>query len=328
MSSFDYKEIKDLDASAFNPDAEEVFAFEKWALGRGDLEEEETHFLIRGFLVEQAITMFYGKEKQGKSWLLYAITKLLCEHVRVKKVFYVDQDNPKRQLKERNIDALIEAHSQKLKYMARGSTPLSGLDLVEALAKPAVMDAYRGMVFIFDSTRDFVDRTDSDIQAKKFMESMKQMREAGATVLLIHHATKSGKAIDGSAEFTKSADNVYEVIQRGKEEDAIQFDLPVYRDRDAIKNMIVSVCTKSLRFLVGDDTFTGIKKEDESFVLEVTALLEKHPEGLNQSAVLEGCGFRKDDKTRRRLLSDYVGRFWDEETIRQKKIFKKMKEGA
>jgi len=304
------------------------FEFEKWALGHGDLQEEETHFLIQGFLVEQAITMFYGKEKQGKSWLLYAITKLLCEHERVKKVFYVDQDNPKRQLKERNIDDLIEKYSDKLMYLARGSTPLSGLELVDALAKPAVLDDYRGVVFIFDSTRDFVDRTDSDIQAKRFMENMKKMREAGATVLLIHHATKSGKAIDGSAEFTKSADNVYEVVQRGKDGNAIQFDLPVYRDRDAIKEMMLSVCTKTLTLSVDDDFYAGLKKEDEAFVQQVTELLSKHPSGLNQGAVLEECGYRKDDKTRRKLLGAYVGRFWQEETIRQKKIFKMMdKEG-
>ena len=304
------------------------FEFEKWALGHGDLQEEETHFLIQGFLVEQAITMFYGKEKQGKSWLLYAITKLLCEHERVKKVFYVDQDNPKRQLKERKIDELIEEHSDKLMYLARGSTPISGLELVDALAKPALLDAYKGVVFIFDSTRDFVDRTDSDIQAKRFMESMKNMREAGATVLLIHHATKSGKVIDGSVEFTKSADNVYEVVQRGKDGNAIQFDLPVYRDRDDIKEMMLSVCTKTLTLSVDDDFYAGLKKEDEAFVQQVTELLSKHPSGLNQGAVLEGCGYRKDDKTRRKLLGAYVGRFWQEETIRQKKIFKMMdKEG-
>ena len=301
------------------------FEFEQWALTSQDLLEEKTHFLIESFLVEQAITMFYGQEKQGKSWLLYAITKYLCEHDRINKVFYVDQDNPKRQLKARNIDALIDRY-EKLRYLARGSTPLAGLDLISEISRGAVGSRYQGVVFIFDSTRDFVDRTDSDRQAKQFMESMKRLREAGGTVLLIHHATKSGKVIDGSAEFTKSADNVYEVLQRGKEGRLIQFDLPVYRDRDAIKEMMVSVDTTTLDLIIEDDTFVGIEPQREGFVQEVVDVLAQHPEGLAQSALLEACGYRRDDKTKRKLLQEYTGRFWEEKMIRNKKIYQPIKE--
>lgn len=305
-----------------------MFEFEKWALTSDDLQEEQTHFFIDEFLVEQAITMFYGKEKQGKSWLLYGLTKLLCNHDRVKKVFYVDQDNPKRQLKERNIDALIDRYSPKLKYMAKGSTPMQGMELIEKMAEPAVMSVYEGCVFIFDSTRDFVNNTDSDIQAKKFMESMKSIREAGGTVLLIHHATKSGKTIDGSAEFTKSADNVFEVVQRAKEENLIQYEVPVYRDRDAIKDMLLSVDTTTLEIIIDDDVYAGVKKEDEEFVRQVCELLASSPAGLNKSSVLTGVGYRRDDKTRGKLLEEYVGRFWIVEKERNTKIFKlKSKEG-
>jgi hypothetical protein len=302
------------------------FDFEAWAISSDELRNEQTVFLINHFLVEQAITMFFGQEKQGKSWLLYALTKYLCAHDRIEKVFYVDQDNPKRQLKERKIDLLIDAYGDKLKYMARGTTPLAGLPLVEALAAPAVGSVYKGMVFIFDSTRDFVTKTDSDIQAKAFMEQMKRMREAGATILLIHHTTKSGKVIDGSAEFTKSADNVYEVVQRAKEQEGILFDLPVYRDRDAIKDRMLSVDTKTLHLQIEDESFSGIPKENEQFIQKVVELLSMHSEGLNQTALLEGCGKRRDDKTHIRLLGEYTSRFWEVEMVRRTKIYHLPKE--
>jgi len=303
------------------------FEFEKWALGVHDLHEEETHFFIENFLVETAITMFYGKEKQGKSWLMYAITRMLCESDRIKKVFYIDQDNPKRQLKERGIDALIATHKEKLKYMAKGSTPVQGIELAEALAKPARMDAYKGCVFIYDSTRDFVRNTDSDIQSKQFMDTVKEIREAGGTVILVHHATKSGKVIDGSSEFTKSADNVYEVVQRGKDGEWIQYTLPVYRDRDAIKDMTVSVNTITLELRIDGEQFQGIKKDDEPFIKDVVALLAKNPSGTNQSAILTTLGYRRDDKTRNKILSEYTDRFWRVEMVRKSKIFYIM-EGA
>lgn len=299
-----------------------MFDFEQWALKPEDLEEEQTHYLIQDFLVEQSITMLYGKEKQGKSWLSYGLTKTLCGSERIKKVYYVDQDNPKRQLKKRNIDILMKAFRDKLKYFARGNTPLEGLDLVDSFAQPALMGAFVGCVFIFDSTRDFVQNTDSDTQAKRFMDSMKRLRDAGATIILIHHATKSGKVIDGSAEFTKSADNVYEVIQRGKEDSLIQFDLGIYRDRDPIKNMLLSVDTTTLSLMFDDDFFSGLTKDEELFVSSILTALNRNPAGLNKSGVLGACGYRRDDKSAGALLEKMVGRFWDMEIHRNRKIFK------
>ncbi|MDD5359863.1 MAG: AAA family ATPase [Sulfurovaceae bacterium] len=298
-----------------------MFEFEKYALKSEDLNQAQTHFLFPDFLVEQAITMFYGPPKQGKTWLLYGITRHLCEHERVKKVFYVDYDNPKRQLKERNVNDLLDEYPDKLRYFSKGSTPYRGMELIEQMSLSAVGDSLKGYVFVYDSTRDFVDDTNSPIQTKRFMEYMKLLREAGATVLLIHHTTKSGKVIDGSAEFTKAVDNLYEVKQDGKEQGFIRYLLKAELDRDPIKDMSLLIETSSLRLSTNSEEYIGVTRDDEEFCARVQKELKSSADGLNKSQLLAKCGYRRDDKTARAILDKYIDRFWEVKQVRNKQIF-------
>ena len=81
-----------------------MFSFEKNAVKIDDLDIEKTEFLIKDFLVKEAITMVYGAASQGKTWFMYALTKHLLENNSIKKAFYIDMDNGKRQLKDRGAD--------------------------------------------------------------------------------------------------------------------------------------------------------------------------------------------------------------------------------
>lgn len=298
-----------------------MFEFKKYALKSEDLDEAKTHYLFPAFLVEQSITMFYGPPKQGKTWLLYGITRHLCELDEVKEIYYVDFDNPKRQLKERNVGKLFDEYPDKLFYFSKGSTPLRGMELIENTSSKAVGDNLKGYVFIYDSTRDFVDATSSSIQAKRFMEHMKILRDAGATVLLIHHTTKNAKAIDGSAEFTKAVDNLYEVKQDSKDETYIQYILNAELDRDPIKDQTLKVDTTTLKLSCVDGETAGIGHDDEEMVNKAMVALKSAKEGLNKTALLQRCGYRRDDKYARAVLDRYMGRFWEVREVRNQKIF-------
>jgi len=49
------------------------------ALTPHDLNDEETVFYIKDFLVAEAITMIYGPPSQGKTWFMLAVSKLLSK---------------------------------------------------------------------------------------------------------------------------------------------------------------------------------------------------------------------------------------------------------
>jgi len=153
------------------------------------------------------------------------------------------------------------------------------------------------------------------------------MRDAGATILLIHHATKSGKVIDGSPEFTRSVDNLYSVRQRDRLKNEIRFDLRAEKDRDPIESAAVTVQTNTLELLQTSGALGRLSAIEEGFVTSVIELLRSHPEGLNKTRVLEGVGRRKDDKTAREILDRYTGTFWVKRQVRRQQIYL-LKEGV
>ena len=285
-----------------------MFKFEEMALKIEDLDNQETIFYINNFLVSEAITMIYGPPSQGKTWFMLGIAKFLAPSC--KKVFYIDFDNPKRRLKERGVDSLIKKHTN-MKYFSKGGLNATTTEFLQELNSNAFGQNYKDCIFIIDSTRDFVDNIHNDTQAKAFMQIMKNIRDAGGTPILIHHATKNGKVIDGSSEFAKSADNVYEFRQKARIGNELQWSLRVENDRDAICDCGFAVNTTTLELKDMDPVFSTMNEYEESFVNKAIDILKKNPEGLNKKELLETLGFEKDDKTANDTVNKFNGKFWE-----------------
>jgi hypothetical protein len=227
----------------------------------------------------------------------------------IKRVFYIDFDNPKRQLKERGVDWLIDDY-KNIKYFTKGGLSLSSIEFLAELNKNAFGQNYKDCAFIIDSTRDFVDNIHNDTQAKAFMQIMKNIRDAGGTVILIHHATKNGKVIDGSSEFAKSADNVYEFRQKTRIGSELQWSLRVENDRDAICDCGFAVNTTNLELKDIDSVFSTMSEYEDKFVNMAIDFLKKASEGIGQTELLKNMGFEKTDKTARDSLEKFTDKFW------------------
>ncbi|MGD9623867.1 MAG: AAA family ATPase [Arcobacter sp.] len=285
-----------------------MFSFENMALTPHDLNDEETVFYIKDFLVAESITMIYGPPSQGKTWFMLAVSKLLA--TKIKRIYYIDFDNPKRQLKERGVDWLIEEY-KNIKYFNKGKVGLTPEGFLSEIIKNAFGQNYKDCIFVIDSTRDFVDNIHNDTKAKAFMQNMKDIRDSGGTVLLIHHATKNGKVIDGSSEFAKSADNVYEFKQKVRLGNELQWSLRVENDRDAISDCGFAVDTITLDLKDIDPVFSNMSEYEESFVNKAIEVLKKNPNGLNKKELLETLGFEKDDKTANDTINKFDSKFWE-----------------
>jgi len=294
-----------------------MFSLDELAVSADELDSGKTEYLIDDFLVKEAITMIYGAASQGKTWFVYAITKFLTQNEMTKKIYYIDMDNPKRQLVSRGVDSKLLIY-EKVKYITKSSLKMSVDEFLSALKKKSYGRVFEDVVFIFDSTRDFVD-VKVDRAAKEFMETMKALREAGATILLIHHATKNGRNIEGSAEFVRAADNVYELRQKLKKASNLHYSLTVENDRDPIKDKSFIVDTKSFTLSEGEDSFASLSREDEEFIKKVLKAIESGYK--SQTKILEFMGKKRDDKAARKKLDRYIGEFWVTKTEGRKKIF-------
>lgn len=281
-----------------------------------------TEYLISDFLVAEGITMIYGKESQGKTFFLLGLVKKFEEMENIREIVYVDLDNPKGQLKKRNLHVHFR-DKPKITYIHKGDMTMDSKELLELLKKGALeqKEAYKDCIFIFDSTLNFVYNLYNDIEVRQFMQVMKDIRDAGGTVILIHHSTKSGKVIDGSADFTKSADNVYELKQKAKFKDMLHYTLRFTKDRDEIKHCGFSVQTETLELEELDPDLSQMSEYEEEFVELATKALEKNPKGLNKTQILEATGHQKTDNTARDTLDKFVGKFWQLEKIKNKHTY-------
>lgn len=273
-----------------------------------DFDFNAINFYIKDFIASGAITMIYSPANHGKTWLHYAITKRIVQDS-TKEVYYFDRDNGIRTLKQRNLERHLELFPN-WKYYTSSKLNMDTDELLSSLDKDAHSNKFKNKVLVFDSTRDFIDDLQSDRQVKKFMEVMKRIRDNGGTVLLVHHTTKNGKVFDGSADFEKSADNIFFLTQKNRTENLIQFWLEVKKQRDPTVDLGFSVDTQTLELGELDALLASMSDKEEEFVKKAKRVLRSNPDGLLQKEILEELELRSDDKFGKETLAKFSDKFW------------------
>lgn len=276
---------------------------------------EHIDFLFDKVLAKRLITLFYADGGNGKSWLAFALAKH-CVKLGLTTV-YCDFDNPLSVLKERHIDAnLIHAHSA-LQYIQRGKCPHSPQNLLAMLDEQAVGDAYDGWVIFIDSLRNFCN-VNNEQQSMDTMNKLMNLREAGATIVILHHSNKDGKNYQGSNNIRNSVDNMYQVIKLKDDENEHQYNaaptevlrlhLKVKKERAHIESAAYQINTKSLAISQIDAQVATLQPAQEAFTQIVLATLAQGE--ANKTQLLEAAGKSKDDKTARNWLDAFDGKLW------------------
>ena len=284
--------------------------------------QEKTEFLIPNFLPKENITMWYSRENQGKTWFSLAVAKMILTQCDIKMLVYMDMDNGRKNLTDRNITSFFAPHPN-FHFMHRSTVGVSPSELLKQIGAEAFGENYKDCVFIFDATRDFVDGDmHNDTKVRAMMDVFKNIREAGGTVILNHHSTKNGRGIDGSGEFAKSLDNLYFLKQHSKGDGVIHFNLTVEKERSAISHSAFSVTLDGFKLSGLDPVLANMSVEDEEFVAKVKVVLEGDKQGIGQSQLLEKLGVNKGDKPMKARLDSFVGLFWKvEDGSNNRRIF-------
>lgn len=294
--------------------------FEKKAqpLSADDFNFNAINFYIDKFIASGAITMIYSPANHGKTWLHYAIVKKIVQD-KSKEVYYFDRDNGLRTLKQRELQRHLSIHVN-WKYYTSSKLNMDTDELLRALDKDTHSMSFKNKVLVFDSTRDFVDDLNNDRQVKHFMEVMKRIRDNGGTILLVHHTTKNGKVFDGSADFEKSADNIFFLTQKSKMDGILQFWLEVKKQRDPTVDLGFSVNTQTLELGEIDPVLASMGEKEEEFVKNAKKAL-KNSKGLIQKELLQACGLESDSKFGKDCLKNYEDKFWKKQKIGNKSLY-------
>jgi len=269
---------------------------------------DKQHAYIDDFLYSNSVTLIYSPPKQGKTWCGYGISTTLSNRDDVDSIIYVDMDNGLSSLKERSIDNKL-INDPKIEYVSRAKIDCTPIEYLRRIDAEAVNGNYKDITFVFETTKDFVD-TDSKSQSEEFMKIMMRIRDAGATVIIMHHATKAGRTISGVQVFINSPDNVYEMIQKAREDDKLHFMLNVTHARTLVKDIGVTVNTKTVQLTKLDEVYSTMSEYEEEFVRKGKEALKKNPTGLGQTELLKYIGYEKTDKTARDTLEKFIDKFW------------------
>lgn len=109
---------------------------------------------------------------------------------------YFDFDNSLSALKDRGIDELVEEGVGKFDYIHPEEVTITSREALDKLVENAQGNNYAGYVLFFDSATDFCDES-NDNSVKVFMNKLKALRNAGATIIVLHHTNKKTRAIKG-----------------------------------------------------------------------------------------------------------------------------------
>ena len=280
----------------------------------------EVSYLIKDFLVKNALYIIFAKAGQGKSWLMLALAIRLLQENLIKQCVYLDMDNSKAALKNRKIDELIEEYPN-LAYIHSSKINESSKDILYNLSLEAKQseNCFEGVLFIFDSIRDFLGSSDmnSDRDILPIMAQLKNLREAGATVIFLHHTTKDsdGHQFKGSTSFIDSVDVAYSLAS-SRNENILSYQLMVHKDRLSVENTALELDTQTMTLTSENFEFSSMSENEVNFVKSVQEFLQSvGADGVKQTELLQGVGKSSDDKTARKYLKNFSGNMWKSQQI-------------
>lgn len=194
--------------------------FDKFDINFEEIENVKFEYLMDNFLVKNEITMISAKAGTGKSLLSVAAANMMLMQNKIDHVFYIDGDNSKSTLRDRNIHHLKKQHGNKFRYfVGLGKNEL--WQIVNTLKK---MDLTNYLV-VFDSIKNFIagDR-DKNKDVSPVMEILKTLRNNGATVIFLHHQNKGQKDFEsdyaGSSAFAEDTSNAF-TLKRNDDKNAL-----------------------------------------------------------------------------------------------------------
>lgn len=181
-------------------------------------------------------------------------------------------------------------------------------ELLYKLENAANKNAYQDCIFIIDSLRNFVDIS-NDNKTMKVMDALMNIRDAGATIVLLHHANKDGKNYQGSNNIKNSIDCMYQLTKHRSSGSKINVSLEVKKERAGIIDNGFSIDVLTLEIDTLDMTIANMSENEEKFIDNIVFALKN--KSLNKTQLLNQLGYGKGDKTARDMLDKFNGIFWN-----------------
>ena len=197
---------------------------EKDNLVWSEINELKVEYIYDQFFVKNEITFWAAPPGNGKSTVAFELLQKAVISGKADCLIYLDCDNSKTTVQQRRIHDVVETNRKKIKYLVAKTRNEINNNL-NKIAKSDLFD----LILVFDSIKNFFDGLDRDKNrdVSKIMKMLKAFRDAGATILFLHHTNKPKKDIDdiyaGSSAFIEDTSNAY-MLKFNRDNNCFVFD--------------------------------------------------------------------------------------------------------
>lgn len=293
-----------------------------------DLEEVDRigdrKFYIENFISERAINIVWAPGGEGKTWLVFALAKMLAD-MGISSII-IDTDNGVQLLKDRGYDVMLKLYAGKIVYINADSMDNPKEDVQNVLQKmhaSATGEFYKDTVVFMDSLKFFLGGGVYDeTKLYNFFVGCKKIRRAGGTIVALNHALKKGGTMKGGATITDSGDEVWGFENLFEKDEELHCMLTPAKNRIGTKQVAFTIYTKTLDMVPLDPVVASMHEDEREFVKKVQELLNK--DVMMQGAILEAVGTHKADKTRLGWLEKHDNRYWKASKKGRTKQYEKM----
>jgi len=273
-------------------------------------------------MMKNTTTMIFSRAGQGKSMFVLALCLQLLKDEIMNSIIYLDMDNPLVTLSLRGIDKIIERESNLHYFNPAANKESSSTNMLGKLLKIAKDDptVFQNTLIVLDSIRNFSigKNSNKDAHVGPLMQRLQELREAGATVIYLHHSNKesNGTAFKGSTNYEDAADSTL-VLSSKKINDKFVITVANDKNRNAAEgSMSFEVDVDSMTLRDVNSSLVAMKDNDRKLAEKFQDILEKNKEGMNQTELLEAAGTDSNNRTARDVLTNYIGELWERKKLK------------
>jgi len=278
----------------------------------------QTEYLLQNLIPKSSITLLFGRGGVGKTSLSLQIGRAIAEGIPFAELqtnktptYFIDFENPLSVLKQR-IENI--GHTDNLWIWHFSNNPMPPrLDSLQ-------WELYKKLppgLLIFDTLRASHLSDENNSQDMAIVISrLKELREMGFTILLLHHTPKGNEGIyKGSTALLDLVDHCLGLEELKKGDESIEFDAEnIYRLGVRIKTRY----EPHYIFLKFNPDIKGfeIAKDPDYELIEAIHELLKGKDELNTNQVYELVKKGLDIKSKAqvlKLLKKGEGKYWDTE---------------
>jgi len=283
-------------------------------------------WLVDGVIPRGAVILLYGRGGIGKTTLMMMLADAIDRCIPIfgmatarTQVIVVDFENSLAVLSERAKRTAVDG----VLFWDSGQNP-PPLDKADWTEYQALLEHFPGALFVFDTLRSAHGGDENNSEAMtRIMTRMRQLRDAGATVILLHHTPKGNdRQFKGSGAIFDLCDQtlaLYQTAKPGSDQEAEDDDdAPdkVYRFGTGKKTRY-RPHRVFLSFDVEHEVFTLAKNPEDEALEYLHGVISQINENscAKQNGVvkaaMEDKGFEfGGEKKVRDLLKRGIGRFW------------------